>query len=33
MMELDLTPLERQMLDRSGNTEITRRRRTLVIAS
>jgi hypothetical protein len=33
MMKCDLTPLERQILDRSGNSHVTRQRRTLVVAS
>jgi hypothetical protein len=33
MRHLDLTPLERQILDRSDKPEVTRQRRTIVIAS
>lgn len=33
MKDLELTPLERRLLDRSDKPEITRRRRTIVIAS
>lgn len=33
MKNLDLSPLEQQILDRSDKPETTRRRRTLVIAS
>ena len=33
MMKLDLTPLEQRILDRSGKPEITRQRRTIVVAS
>jgi len=32
-MRCDLTPLERQILDRSGNSDVTRQRRTIVVAS
>jgi hypothetical protein len=33
MMKQELTPLERQILDRSDKPEITRRRRTIVVAA
>ncbi|MBT3287861.1 MAG: hypothetical protein HN380_10995 [Victivallales bacterium] len=33
MMRCDLTPLERQILDRSGSSDVTRQRRTIVVAS
>lgn len=33
MKNLDLTPLERQILERSDKPEVTRQRRTIVIAS
>ena len=32
-MRCDLTPLERQILDRGGNSNVTRQRRTIVVAS
>jgi hypothetical protein len=32
-MRRDLTPLERQILDRSGSSDVTRQRRTIVVAS
>jgi len=32
-MRCDLTPLERQILDRSGSSDVTRQRRTIVVAS
>lgn len=33
MMKQELTPLEQQILDRSGNSKVTRQRRTIVVAA